>query len=64
MNAGFILAIGMILIAGLAIVVVVARRAGTDDPGSRYGRELEPDAARGGGGAIGRLSGGSARWLR
>ena len=49
MNAGFILAVGMILVAGLAIVIVVARRAGAgaDDPSRRYGRELEPQARRG-----------------
>jgi hypothetical protein len=44
MNAGFILAIGLILFAGLAVAILVARRAGTsaDDPSRRYGRELEP----------------------
>lgn len=44
MNAGFILVIGLILIAGLAIAIVVARRAGAgaEDASSRYGRELEP----------------------
>lgn len=50
MNAGFILAVGMILAAGLAIVIAVARRAGTgaEDASTRYGRELEPQVRWGG----------------
>jgi hypothetical protein len=49
MNAGFILAIGLILFAGLAVAILVARRAGAggEDASIRYGRELEPELRRG-----------------
>jgi hypothetical protein len=49
MNAGFVLIVGLILFAGLAAAILVARRAGagTEDASSRYGRELEPEVRRG-----------------
>jgi hypothetical protein len=44
MNPGFILAVGLILAAALAILVAVARQgdAGVEDASGRYGHELEP----------------------